>query len=97
MENNPSDAEKLRATTAERESQRKVVHQAGHELQREQLWAKQASRETLQFTSSQRLSKGANKDLAHDLAQSEHEIVSEFIMQKTYKDPSKPQHLCPVC
>ncbi len=92
----PTDSEKEHVAFVEAETRQIAFHRVGRDLQREQLRTRKAAREALQYTSSQQLTKGADKDLAQELAQSEHNIASEFTMQKTYKDPSKHEQLCPV-
>jgi len=72
------------------------MHAIGRGLQQDQIKTRKIAREALQVCASQKLTKIADKDLATELAQSEHNIASEFTMQKTYKDPSKNVHLCPV-
>ncbi len=77
-------------------AKRRIVHQIGRDLQREQLKARKISREALQYSSAQKLTKCADKELAKEVALSDQNVALEFTMQKTYKDPAKHIHLCPV-
>ena len=61
------------------------------EAQRYRLQSRKATREVLQYVSSQTLSKFSNKELAHELATCNPAMVAEFTMEQSlrYKDPAK--------
>ena len=88
----------MRAATAEHELEKRGKHAIVKEAQRQQLKSRKTGREVLQYTSSQALTKFADKELAQELAECAPEIASEFTMQQAlkYKDPSKSDSLCSV-
>jgi predicted component of type VI protein secretion system len=94
--NQPTDAEKLRVTLDENENIRRNEHKVGQEIQHHQLKVRKASREALQYSSAQSLSKTADVHLAKELNLCKPEISTEFTMQRPYVDPSKSESLCPV-
>lgn len=89
----PTDAEKLRLTRLEQEKINLIRHQAGRELELDQLTKRQANRKALEQTCSQSVAGLTYRSLSSESNINE---KTQSLVQTTYKNPSKNVRMAPV-